>query len=67
MACIACKALLVPILARLGSLLCHECKYDEPVTSAAWDRQFPRTGDRRDLWGLWRSVGRGLVHRHAIA
>jgi len=28
MACIACKALLVPILARLGSLLCHECKYD---------------------------------------
>jgi hypothetical protein len=28
MTCIACKALLVPILARLGSLLCHECKYD---------------------------------------
>jgi hypothetical protein len=28
MTCIACKAVLVPILARLGSLLCHECKYD---------------------------------------
>ena len=28
MTCIACKALLVPILARLGSLLCHESKYD---------------------------------------
>ena len=28
MTCITCKALLVPILARLGSLLCHECKYD---------------------------------------
>ena len=28
MTCIDCKALLVPILARLGSLLCHECKYD---------------------------------------
>lgn len=32
--CIACGAVLAPVLLRLGSLLCHDCR-DEPMDVAA--------------------------------
>ena len=32
--CIACGAVLAPVLLRLGSLLCHDCR-DDPMDVAA--------------------------------
>jgi hypothetical protein len=32
--CIACGSMLAPVLTRLGSLLCHDCRDDREVPAA---------------------------------
>ena len=41
MRCISCKARLTPILARLGSLLCLDCKYDRTSDVRGVERASP--------------------------